>query len=95
MTGGGGIPVQMSTLEMPAVGSSPFVVRPRTHFLTLSAALDRGVTCVPSAGFPMRFFPTANDHGPSTPAFLPMLLKIESGIRMPGKIPSTCRANVH
>lgn len=35
----------------------------------------------------MRFFPTANDHGPSTPAFLPMLLKIESGIRVPGKIP--------
>jgi hypothetical protein len=37
--GGGGIPVQMSTLEMLAVGSFPLVVRPRTKSLTLSAAL--------------------------------------------------------
>lgn len=73
MTGGGGMLAQMSTFEMLAVGSFPDIVRPRTHFLTLSAALDRGVAYVPSPDFPMRLFQTANDHGPSTPAFLPIL----------------------
>jgi hypothetical protein len=50
--GGDGIPVQMSML---AVGSFPFVVRPRPKSLTLSAALDCGAF-VPGARFPMRLF---------------------------------------
>jgi hypothetical protein len=43
----------------------------------------------------MRLLQMTNDPGPWIPAFLPMLLKIEGGIRVPDKIPSAvapCRA---